>query len=138
MTTPILNPNLKKAYPNANPTPTQASTRGSVTVRPRELPVLERELFIFASTFNAGPVKSIEDLGVLEAWVPRDYDVYVIVSPWSNPDPESSPSLDKLSMAAPGGGCVTLPHQLQLHLNPSCHDRRDLPPRTVSIHTVSS
>lgn len=55
-----------------------------VALRPRGR--LDRQLQIFASTFNAGSTKgSCAALGPVEAWVPRGFDLYVIVSLYSGP-----------------------------------------------------
>ena len=51
-----------------------------MTVRPGASNDRDREVRIFASTFNAGPLKSLGALGCLEEWVPMGYDIYVIVS----------------------------------------------------------
>lgn len=50
-----------------------------VALRPRGR--LDRQLQIFASTFNAGSTKgSCAALGPVKAWIPRGFDLYVIVS----------------------------------------------------------
>lgn len=48
-----------------------------VALRPRGR--LDRQLQIFASTFNAGSTKSCAALGPVDAWIPRGFDLYVIV-----------------------------------------------------------
>ncbi len=49
-----------------------------VVLRPRGRE--DRQLQVFASTFNAGSTKNFATLGPVEAWIPIGFDLYVIVS----------------------------------------------------------
>ena len=50
-----------------------------------------RVLRVFASTFNVGSTsKGVAALGPVEAWIPEGFDLYVIVSRYSEPGGISS------------------------------------------------